>query len=138
MDTYLTMQGNLVADPVQKPGGAAGKVTKFRVAASGRHFDKGVGEWVDSDPVYMDVTCWKQLGDNVFTTLHKGDTVVVRGRLSYREWEDAEGKRRSSYEVVASSVAPDLSRYVALLSKPNRQLDDTVQPVDEAEVESAA
>lgn len=141
MDTYLTMQGNLVADPVQRPGGVTGKVTKFRVAASGRHFDKATGEWIDTKPVYMDVTCWRQLGDNVFTSLHKGDTVLVHGRLDYREWDDAEGKRRSAYEVVASSVAPDLARYVALLSKPNRQLEDSPsvpEPASESPVESAA
>lgn len=144
MDTYVTMQGNLVADPVQRPGGAGGKVTKFRLACSGRHFDKGANDWVDTNTVFMDVACWRQLGDNVFTSLHKGDTVLVHGRLDYREWDDADGKRRSAVEVSATSVGPDLARYVALLSKPNRHLDSgdgsdvPVQATVSTEVESAA
>jgi single-strand DNA-binding protein len=136
MDTYITMQGNLVADPVQRPGGVTGNVTKFRLASSGRHFDKATGAWVDTNTVFMDVACWRQLGDNVFTSLHKGDTVLVHGRLDYREWDDADGKRRSAVEISASSVAPDLSRYVALLSKPNRQL--AAEPAVPEQVESAA
>ena len=142
MDTYVTMQGNLVADPVQRSVASGGRVTKFRLASSGRHFDRGVNDWVDNNTVFMDVTCWRQLGDNVFMSLHKGDTVLVHGRLDYREWDDAEGKRRHAYEVSASSVAPDLCRYVALLSKPNRQLDEPVAPDDAVvpsqPVESAA
>ena len=52
-------------------------------------------------------------------SLRKGDSVVVMGRLTYREWDDPNGGgRRSRYEVDATSVGPDLSRYVAELSGP--------------------
>src|SRR3954454_12480189 len=51
MDSLIPIQGNLVADPVQRPGGAGGRVTKFRLASSGRHFDKGVQDWVDTSTV---------------------------------------------------------------------------------------
>jgi single-strand DNA-binding protein len=122
MDTYVTMQGNLVADPKRTVTASGQRVTKFRIAASGRRFDPPTQEWVNTNPVYMTISCWRQLGDNVFQTLYKGDTVVVFGRMNHREWDDDKGNRHSTVEIEASSVGPDLSRYVARLSRPNREI----------------
>src|SRR4051812_46308875 len=128
MDTFLWMQGNLVADPVQRVTASGLKVTKFRMASSGRRFDNASGGWVDTEVVYMSVNCWKQLGLNVLQSLHKGDTVVVGGRLRFREYDVPDGGRRQSYEIEASSVGPDLSRYVATFGKPLRELPDGDTP----------
>ncbi|HET7531268.1 MAG TPA: single-stranded DNA-binding protein [Mycobacteriales bacterium] len=129
MDTFLWMQGNLVADPVQRVTASGLKVTKFRMASSGRRFDKASEGWVDTDVVYMSVNCWKQLGLNVLQSLHKGDTVVVGGRLRFREYDAAGGVgRRQAYEIEASSVGPDLSRYVATFGKPLRELPEGETP----------
>ena len=122
MDPYLTMQGNLVADPSQTVVSSGHKVTKFRIAANGRRYDAGINDWVNTDTVYMNVSCWRQLGDNVMQSLHKGDTVVVYGRVRFREYADAnDGPRRQAYEIEAQSVGPDLSRYVASLRRPERE-----------------
>ena len=129
MDTFLWMQGNLVADPTQRVTASGLKVTKFRMAASGRRFDNASGGWVDTEVVYMSVNCWKQLGLNVLQSLHKGDTVVVGGRLRFREYDAAEGGgRRQVYEIEASSVGPDLARYVGTFGKPMRELPDGDTP----------
>jgi single-strand DNA-binding protein len=123
VDTTLVLQGNLVADPTQRQVASGAKVTRFRMASSGRRFDQTVNDWVSTDPVYMTVTCWRQLGDNVLQSLHKGDTVVVLGRLRFREYDDPNnGPRRQAYEVEAQSVGPDLSRYIATFGRPLREL----------------
>ena len=141
MDTYVTMQGNLVADPTRTVTASGQRLTKFRIAASGRRFDGPTREWVNTNPVYMTVSCWRQLGDNVFQTLYKGDTVLVFGRMNYREWDDDKGNRRNAVEVEATSVGPDLSRYVARLSRPNREIpssDDAMDAVPEQVTASSA
>jgi len=138
VDPYVWMQGNLVADPVQRVTAGGLKVTKFRIAASGRRFDKGVEGWVDTDVVYMSVSCWRQLGLNVLRTLHKGDTVVVHGRLRFSEYDVPDGGRRQSYEIEAGSVGPDLARYVAQLSRPLRELpEDDGAPATPGPAQSA-
>lgn len=125
MDPFLAMRGNLVNDPKQQATAAGLKVTKFRIAANGRRFDQTLREFVDNDPVFMSVTCWRQLGDNVMQSLRKGDTVIVYGRLRFSEYEDANGgPRRQSYEIDASCVGPDLGRYVTSLTRPPRELPD--------------
>jgi single-strand DNA-binding protein len=132
VDPYIWMQGNLVADPTQRVTASGVRVTKFRLAASGRRFDRATDEWVDTETVYMSVACWRQLGDNVVQTLHKGDTVVVHGRLTFREWDDGSGgPRRQAYEIDATSVGPDLSRYVAQLGRPLRRLPEQPDRADQ-------
>ena len=132
MDPYVWMHGNLVADPQQRVTAAGLKVTKFRIAASGRRFDKGADGWVDTETVYMSVACWRQLGLNVLQTLHKGDTVLVCGRLRFREYDASDGSgRRQAYEIEASNVGPDLARYVGTFGKPMRELPDEAPAVPE-------
>jgi single-strand DNA-binding protein len=129
MEPQQHLQGNLVQDPSQQVVANGLRVTRFRMAASGRRYDKNTGEWVSTDPVYMSVACWRQLGDNVMQSLRKGDSVVVMGRLTYREWDDPNGGgRRNRYEVDATAVGPDLSRYVAQLVRPLRELPDSATP----------
>ena len=135
MDTTLVMQGNLVADPVQKQVASGAKVTRFRMASSGRRYDQTINDWVSTDTVYMTVNCWRQLGDNVMQSLHKGDTVVVMGRLRFREYDDPNnGPRRQAYEVEAQSVGPDLSRYIATFGRPLRGLPATEPEADSPDV----
>jgi single-strand DNA-binding protein len=125
VDTHLWMHGNLVADPTQKVVANGQKLTRFRIASSGRRYDEASGGWVNTNTVYMSVTCWRQLGDHVMQSLRKGDTVLVRGRLKFSEYDDANGgPRRQSYEIEAASVGPDLYRYITALTRPTRELPD--------------
>src|SRR5436305_2360286 len=115
------MTGNLVADPIRRVTAAGVVVTRLRIASNHRRFDRERGEWISADPVYLDVNCWRQLGDNVAASLKKGDSVLVSGRLTMREYDDANGgARRQGYAVEASSVSPDLCRYVTMLARPTR------------------
>lgn len=144
MESQIHLQGNLVHDPVQRTVASGLKVTRFRMASSGRRFDRGLNDWVSTDPVYMTVSCWRQLGDNVMQSLHKGDTVLVIGRLTYREYDDPNGAgRRSAYEIDAAAVGPDLSRYLTTMSRPLRDLPADAEVPDrpdaqDREVDDAA
>jgi len=137
MEPSVTMTGNLVADPVRRVTAAGVVVTKLRIASNHRRFDRERGEWISSDPVYLDVNCWRQLGDNVAASLKKGDSVLVSGRLTMREYDDANGgARRQSYAIEAVSVSPDLCRYVAMLGRPTRDPQAVTEaPADTAVVE---
>lgn len=103
----VTIDGRMVADPELRfaPSGVA--VGKFRVVASSR---KQVdGEWVDDKTLWMQVTCFKKLAENVVDSLVKGDLVVVTGRISTDEWTTDAGEKRSSVVMIADSVAPSLA-----------------------------
>jgi single-strand DNA-binding protein len=132
MDTYVTVQGNLVADPDQRSTANGATVVHFRVASSGRKFDKASGEFRDGDTMYIAVSCWRTLAGHVLASLRKGDSVLVHGRLLHRTYDDRQGNRRSVHEIDAIAVGPDLARCAADLRRVQR-----VAPADR-EVAAAA
>ena len=120
MSVTLATQGNLTADPEIRhtPNGAA--VASFRIACSDRYQDKN-GEWVDSEPTYLSVTCWRALAQNVAESLHKGDTVVVIGSLQGRSYETETGDKRTVNEVTATHVGASLAYATATMTRNPRR-----------------
>ena len=98
----VILTGNLTRDPELRslPSGTA--VCSLRVACNTRRKDAS-GEWVDK-PNYFDVTVWGAQGENCATYLSKGRPVAVDGRLEWREWEDKDGNKRQSVDIIADSV----------------------------------
>ena len=139
MDTYVTVQGNLTADPVGRTTANGATVVNLRVASNTRRFDRESGEFKDGDPMYIGVTCWRALASNVLASLRKGDSVVVLGRLLMRSYDAKEGGRRTIYEIDAISIGPDLCRWAADLRRPARPEAEvpTDQPAESIAAEAA-
>jgi len=53
---------------------------------------------------FFDVTVWGAQGENCANYLAKGRPVAIEGRLDWREWEDKEGNKRQTVEIIANSV----------------------------------
>ena len=98
----VVLTGNLTRDPELRnlPSGMA--VCSLRIACNTRRKD-GSGNWVDK-PNYFDVTVWGAQGENCAQYLAKGRPVAVDGRLEWREWDDKEGHKRQSVDIIADSV----------------------------------
>jgi single-strand DNA-binding protein len=93
--------GHLGKDAETKftPGGAA--VTRFSVATNRRWKDKQSGEWKEETD-WSNVVLWQS--ENLAQYLLKGKQVYVEGRLQTRSYEDKDGKKVYSTEVVADDV----------------------------------
>jgi single-strand DNA-binding protein len=76
-------------------------VAKFSVATSRRWKDKGSDEWKE-ETEWTNVSLW--WSENLVPYLTKGKQVYVEGRLQTRNYEDKEGQKRYSTEVVADEV----------------------------------
>jgi single-strand DNA-binding protein len=98
----VVMTGNLTRDPELRTTPNGTSVCKLRVACNTRRKDPS-GEWVDK-PNYFDVTVWGAQGENCATYLQKGRPVAIDGRLEWREWEDQQGNKRQSVDIIADSV----------------------------------
>jgi single-strand DNA-binding protein len=100
----VSIEGTVVADPELRFGQTGTAVGKFRIAANERVFRDG--SWVDSDRhLFIAVTCFKQLAENVAESFVKGDRVVVVGTLQTDEWETETGDKRSQIVLLANNVA---------------------------------
>ena len=87
-ETHMTVVGNLITNITRRrlPGGES--VAHFRVASTQRRYDRTNDTWVDGDSLFVAVTCWRQLAENVLRTLAVGDPIIVRGRVHTRSFED--------------------------------------------------
>ena len=81
------------------PSGVA--VTSFSVATNRRWKDQQTGEWKE-ETNWSRVVLWRQ--ENLANYLTKGKQVYVEGRLQTRSWDDKDGKKQYTTEVVADDV----------------------------------
>ncbi|MQA08833.1 MAG: single-stranded DNA-binding protein [Pseudonocardiaceae bacterium] len=118
-ETYVTVVGRVVGEISQRTTREGHKMASFRVATNERRYDKAIEQWVDKNPMFLEVICWRRLAAGVGTSLNKGDPVVVTGRLHQRDYE-VEGQRRSKLELDAQAVGPDLSWCTADVQRARR------------------
>lgn len=102
----ITMVGNLVRDP-DAVNTANVTLTKLRLATNERVKTQG-GDWTDGPATYIDVACWRRLGDAA-KGLSKGDRVIVMGNLKGREYENKDGVKVYAYEIEAKEVGRALA-----------------------------
>jgi single-strand DNA-binding protein len=76
-------------------------VTKFSVATNRRWKDQQTGEWKEETD-WTRVVLWR--GENVAPYLTKGKQIFVEGRLQTRSYDDKDGKKVWTTEVVADDV----------------------------------
>ena len=124
-ETPLTVVGHIVNDPVRRKVGDQ-ELIKFRVASNSRR-RTGDGSWEPGNSLFITVNCWGRLVSGVGAALGKGAPVIVAGHVYTSEYEDRDGNRRSSLEMRATAVGPDLSRVVrahreARLHRPRRRI----------------
>jgi len=97
----VILVGHLGKDAEAKftPSGAS--LTRFSVATSRRWKDQQSGEWKEETD-WHNVSLWR--AENLTQYLTKGKQVYVEGRLQTRSYEDKDGQKKYSTEVVADDV----------------------------------
>ncbi|MFN2556602.1 MAG: single-stranded DNA-binding protein [Nitriliruptorales bacterium] len=128
-ENYVTMVGNLVDEPDLRFTGNGAAVCSIRIASSRRYRDND-GNWQDGETTFMTVSAWRSLGENAAESLHRGDRVVVLGRLRVRSYEDREGQTRWVTEIEADEIAPSLRFASAKLAKGGRASSSSVPGED--------
>lgn len=111
----ITLTGNLVDAPNLRFTASSIPVAKLRLASTERTLKDG--KWVDGETVYIDVVVWRQLAENVNSSLVKGQRVVVTGKLRQRSYEKADGTNVTVYEIEADEVSPSLRNQTVVAEK---------------------
>ena len=134
-ETPFTIVGNIITDPVRRRFGDQ-ELYKFRVASNSRRRTPE-GTWEYGNSLYVTVNCWGNLATGAGASLGKGDSVVVVGHVHTSEYDDKDGVRRSSVEVRATAVGPDLSRCMARIA-PLPKTVPVAEPEPAAESDSGS
>ena len=95
--------GNLGSDPEVRytPSGVA--VAQFNIATSEEWKDKDSGEKRERTEWHR-IVAWRRLGEICGEYLSKGQQVYVEGRIQTNTWEDKEGNKRYTTEIIANTV----------------------------------
>jgi len=94
--------GHLGRDPEMRYTPSGKPVTTFTVA-TGRLWKSSDGEQ-HSETEWFNVVAWGNLAERCKNYLSKGQQVYVEGRLQTRKWDDNEGTKHVSVEIVANEM----------------------------------
>ena len=93
----VTIIGRLTRDPELKQIASGTAVCNFSIANGRKFKDK-------EDTSFFDCIAWGKLGELVAQYMTKGSKIGIDGRLQQRNWEDKDGNKRSTVEIVADNV----------------------------------
>lgn len=130
--THLT--GNITRDPELRYTSTGRAVANMAVAVNRRYQTNG--EWHEQTG-FFDVVAWGPLGENAAGSLHKGDRVVITGRLDQRHWETDNGDKRTKVELVATDIGASVRHAHIDITKTTRNTADSDHDTGEPEPEEA-
>ncbi len=116
--------GRLGRDPEMRYTPSGRPVTNFSVATS-RSWTNHDGER-RSETEWFNIVAWGNLAEVCKQYLHKGQQVYIEGRLQTRQWEDSEGNKHTSTEVVAHEM-------IMLGERPSKGSKESPSPPEEDE-----
>jgi single-strand DNA-binding protein len=94
--------GNVGRDPELRYTQSGQPVASFSIATNERFKDKD-GNWKDRTEWHR-IVAWARLAEICGEYLRKGSQVYVEGRIQTRDWEDKEGNKRQTTEIVALTM----------------------------------
>ena len=96
----ITIMGRLTRDPELRRTQSGAPVTSFTMAVD-RDFKSQSG---DKETDFIDVVAWRNTAEFAAKYFTKGRMAIASGRLQIRNWQDNNGNKRRSAEVIADSI----------------------------------
>lgn len=96
---HITIMGRLTADPEIRRTASGVAVTNFVIAC-----DRDFGNNGEKETDFVEIVCWRNTAEFVSKYFSKGRMAVVSGRLQIRSWNDKDGNKRKTAEIVAENV----------------------------------
>ena len=122
MINRVILVGRLGRDPEMRYTGSGTPVVNFSLATNERWSDQNGGRQERTE--WHNIVVWSKLAEICNQYLSKGQLVYIEGRLQTREWDDRDGNKRRTTEIVASGMR---------MLSPRSEDDRANQPVGVAE-----
>ena len=94
--------GRLTADPISRTTPSGQQVATFSMATNRTWYDKQSGK--KEDVQFHNIVVWGKQADVAQRFLTKGGVVFIEGRLQTRAWDDKQGQKRRTTEIIAESL----------------------------------
>lgn len=132
-EAHISLSGYVATQPALKWTRTGVPALNMRVAWTPRRMDRVTGEWIDMSTNFLTVYAYRKLAENAATCLRKGDPIVLRGRVTTRDFEDKNGHPRTALEVDAISFGHDMTRGVSTFQRVRPQTGMTANEYQESE-----
>lgn len=96
----VVLIGNICKDPELSETNSGVAVCRFSIAVNRRRASEDAEQQTD----FFNVTVWRGLAETVARYCKKGNKVAVSGQIQIRQYEDREGAKRTSVDVVAEEI----------------------------------
>ena len=100
MLNHIVLMGRLTRDPELRRTGSGIAVASFTLAVDRDYAAQGAERETD----FVDIVAWRSTAEFVSKYFTKGRMAVVSGRLQIRNWQDKDGNKRRSAEVIVNSI----------------------------------
>src|SRR5258705_13885623 len=97
----VILVGRLGRDPETRYTGGGSAVANFSVATDETYKDKNGERQKRTE--WHKIVVWGKQAEIAQQYLKKGSLIFIEGRIQSREWQDKEGQKRTSFEIVASN-----------------------------------
>jgi single-strand DNA-binding protein len=97
----VILVGRLGRDPETRYTSGGQAVANFSVATDETYKDKSGERQKRTE--WHKIVVWAKQAEIAQQYLKKGSLVFIEGRIQSREWQDKEGQKRTSYEIVATN-----------------------------------
>src|SRR5262245_50077815 len=94
--------GRLGRDPETRYTSGGQAVCNFTMATDETYKDRAGERQKRTE--WHKIVVWSKLAEICQQYLHKGSLVYIEGRITTRQWEDKEGQKRTSTEIVANEM----------------------------------
>ncbi len=98
----VILVGRLGRDPESRYTSSGQSVCNFSIATDERYKDRS-GE-SQKRTEWHRIVAWGKLGEICQKYLKKGSQVYIEGRIQSRQWDDKEGNKRTSFDIIASEM----------------------------------
>lgn len=97
----LVIQGRLTINPELRATANGTNVTTFQIASE-RNYKNQNGKY-DTD--FIDVVAWKSVAEFITRNFHKGDLILVRGRVETQNYKDKHDVPRKTVQLNAAEAS---------------------------------
>ena len=97
----VILVGRLGRDPETRYIGGGQAVANFSLATDESYKDKNGEKQKRTE--WHKIVVWGKLAEIAQQYLKKGSLIFIEGRIQSREWQDKEGQKRTSFEIVANN-----------------------------------
>lgn len=98
----VVISGTVTSDPEKRFTPNNHAVTSFNLTVENPVTSSKAG--AVNEPFTVKVTCWRNLAEAVVLQLHKGDNILVEGKLILNSFQGQDGVQKKVFEIDANSI----------------------------------